>query len=112
MSIINQSYSKIIQNCIKNALNSEIRLKKVNNYVDFIIYLDVFLLEIVKTSIVDTFESIDQSFKHSKRRKERYYTKGKYKRSLMTLFGEITFEREYYVPKNINTDSFFYVDNL
>jgi hypothetical protein len=30
----------------------------------------------------------------------------------MTLFGEITFEREYYVPKGCNTNGFFYVDQL
>ncbi len=30
----------------------------------------------------------------------------------MTLFGEITFEREYYVPKDRNIDGFFYVDKL
>jgi hypothetical protein len=31
---------------------------------------------------------------------------------MMTLFGEIRFEREYYVSKDTNGDGFFYVDNL
>ncbi len=112
MSIINQMYSKIIKNSIEKSLKAEIRLSSINNYLDFINYLDAFLLEIVKKSIIDSFESIDYTFKHSKHRKELYYTKGLYPRTIMTLFGEITFEREYYVPKGSNCDGFYYVDRL
>lgn len=112
MSIINHMYSKIIKKSIENSFNSNIKLKSIGNYLDFINYLDGFLLEIVKRSIKDAFESIDYEYKQSKRRKELYYTKGLYPRTIMTLFGEVTFEREYYVPKDRNTDGFFYVDKL
>jgi hypothetical protein len=112
MSIINQKYSKIIKKSIENVFKSNILLPKVHNYVEFINYLDGFLLELVKKSIVDIFESIDFDYKCSKRRKELYYTKGLYPRTIMTLFREITFYREYYVPKDRNTDGFFYVDDL
>ena len=112
MSIINQMYGKIIKNSIENSLKAEISLSSVNNYLDFINYLDRFLLGIIKKSIINSFESIDNQFKYSTRRKELYYTKGLYQRTIMTLFGEITFEREYYVPKGCNTDGFFYVDEL
>lgn len=105
-------YSKIIKKSIENSLKAEIRLSSINNYLDFINYLDGFLLKIVKKSIISSFESIDYIFKHSIRRKELFYTKGLYPRTIMTLFGEITFEREYYVPKDRNTDGFFYVDQL
>lgn len=112
MSIINQMYGKIIKNSIENALKAELSLQSIDNYLDFINYLDGFLLEIVKKSLRDTFEMIDMRFKHSERRKKLYYTKGKYPRTIMTLFGEVSFEREYYVPKDSNSDGFFYVDNL
>jgi len=112
MSIINYKYGKIIKNCIKNAFGKEIELKVIDNYLDFFNYLDGFLLEIVKKSIINTFESIDIKYKNSISRKELYYTKGLYPRTIMTLFGEITFEREYYVPKDRNIDGFFYVDQL
>lgn len=112
MSIINYKYGKIIKNCIKNSFNQNIELSEMNNYLDFVNYLDGFLLEIVKKSIINSFESIDFKFKNSIRRKELYYTKGLYQRTIMTLFGEITFEREYYVPKGHNTDGFYYVDEL
>lgn len=112
MSIINYQYGKIIKNCIEVSFSKEIKLCKINNYLDFINYLDGFLINIVKKSIVKSFESIDFKYKQSKRRKELYYTKGLFPRTIMTLFGEITFEREYYVPKDRNTDGFFFVDRL
>ena len=112
MSIINQMYGKIIKKSLENALKNQIELCSINNYLDFINYLDGFLLEIVKRSIIDSFESIDIAYKNSDRRKELYYTKGLYPRTIMTMFGEVTFHREYYVPKDRNTDGFFHVDNL
>jgi len=112
MPIINYKYGNIIKNCLKNVFSQEIELKPINNYLDFINYLDDFLLSIVKKSIIDSFKSIDIEFKNTDRIKELYYTKGLYPRTIMALFGEVTFEREYYVPKDRNIDGFFYVDKL
>lgn len=112
MPIINYKYGKIIKNCIKNAFNKNIELTNINNYLDFLNYLDGFLLEIVKKSIVDSFESIDLEYKNSQFRKQLYYTKGLYPRTILTLFGEITFNREYYVPKDHSGNGFYYVDKL
>lgn len=112
MSIINQMYSKIIKKSIENAFKVETSNPSIDNYVDFINCLDDFLLSIVLQSIKNTFESIDQAFKNSARRKTYYYTKGTYSRTIMTLFGEVSFEREYYVHKDTNSNGFFYVDNL
>jgi len=112
MSIINQMYGNIIKKCIENSFKREIKLGAIDNYLEFINYLDGFLLEIVKRSIIDSFESIDFQFKNSTRRKVLYYTKGLYPRTIMTLFGEITFYREYYVPKGSNSEGFYYVDEL
>ena len=112
MSIINHLYKKIINKSIKDTLAKEVDLINVDNYVDFINTLDNFVSNLVRNTIKKSFESIDQEYKHSKRRKELYYTKGLYPRTIMTLFGEITFEREYYVPKDSNEDGFFYVDKV
>jgi hypothetical protein len=87
-------------------------LESMDHYLDFIQSIDHFLLQVAKQAIASAFESIDRSFKNSKRRKELYYTKGKYRRTLMTLFGDVSFEREYYVPKGSDTGGFFYVDRL
>lgn len=112
MSIINQMYSKIIKKSIEDSLKAKIILSSINNYLDFFNYLDGFLLQIAQKSIINSFESIDLKYKNSTLRKQLYYTKGLYPRTIMTLFGEITFEREYYVPKDRNIDGFFYVDQL
>lgn len=69
MSIINYKYGKITKNSIKNVFSKEIELTLLNNYLDFINYLDGFLLSIVKKSILDSFEYIDLKFKNSDRRK-------------------------------------------
>lgn len=112
MSIINHFYRKIINNSIKNALSKEIDLLNVENYVDLINCLDGFMSSVIKEAIRKSFEEIDIKFKNSHRRKELYYTKGKYPRTIMTLFGEITYEREYYVLKGMDRDGMFYVDQL
>lgn len=112
MNIINHFYGNIIKNSIKNAFNHEIDLKDVGNYIDLINCLDDFLSNMIRKSISSSFELIDLEYKNSLRRKESYYTKGLYPRTIMTLFGEITFYREYYVPKDRNTDGFFYLDEL
>jgi len=105
-------YGNIIKKCIENSFKREIQLGSVDNYLDFFKCLDDFLLGIVKKTIIDSFESIDFQFKNSTKRKVLYYTKGLYPRTMMTLFGEITFYREYYVPKGSNSDGFYYVDEL
>jgi hypothetical protein len=112
MPIINYQYGKIIKNCIKNAFSKDIELPNINNYLEFFNYLDGVLLEIVKKSIIDSFESIDLEYKNSTLRKQLYYTKGSYSRTIMTLFGEITFNREYYISKGCTDGGFYYVDKL
>ena len=43
------------------------------------------------------FASIDQSYHESDLRKQRFESKGKRTRRILTIFGELTFERYYYV---------------
>jgi hypothetical protein len=105
-------YLKIIKNSIENALSNENFLHNVENYVEFVNTLDDFISSMIRDSIRKCFEAIDYEFKHSERRKALYYTKGLYRRTIMTLFGEVSFEREYYVLKESCGDGFFYVDNL
>lgn len=71
-------YSKIIKKSLENSFKSNIQLESISNYLEFVNYLDDFLLTIIKKTIKDSFESIDIEYKQSKRRKELYYTKGIY----------------------------------
>lgn len=110
MSIISKAYLKVIEDSILHAFSSFDRISSVVNYLDLFRHLDVWMHERIRNAIVSSFETIDALFKASTVRKARYYTKGKYPRRLMTIFGEIRFEREYYVPKRRRGEGFFFVD--
>lgn len=59
--------------------------------------------------IVTYLEKLDIEFKNSKLRKDRYYVKDYRPRTLITMFGEITYYRTIYVSKDSN-ERYIYVD--
>ena len=59
--------------------------------------------EIIKKIVISTFEEIDEDYKHSADRLFKYYiNKSNVSRTLITIFGEITFSRTYYKSKYSN----------
>ena len=59
------------------------------------------------------FEKLDFDYCNSLERKNKYYYSGTYQRTLVTIFGEIQFNRKYYYPKSgCFEDGFYYVDQL
>lgn len=61
---------------------------------------------------ISTFEELDNDFKESTYRKTRYFVnKSNVSRTLITIVGEITFKRTYYVSKHSNR-KFFYIDKV
>lgn len=71
--------------------------------------LDLFNYFFMNNAIKLYFEYIDDIFFHTKYRKSFCKSKGFYKRTILTLFGEVTFKRRYYFDKNSN-DYFFFTD--
>jgi len=65
------------------------------------------ILQIYKDSIF----KIDKYFYESDYRKKYFYSSSKRQRVIITLFGELSFDRYYYVSKN-GIDSFYFIDNL
>ena len=51
-------------------------------------------------NVILTLEKLDEDYFNSPKRKALYYPKGTYSRTIITLFGEITFKRRAYVEKN------------
>lgn len=49
--------------------------------------------------MINAFESLDYSFKHSLDRKRKYEIKSYHKRTILTIFEEITFARTFYKSK-------------
>ncbi|XMB85568.1 UPF0236 family protein [Mycoplasmatota bacterium WC44] len=108
MPILSHKYSKILVKAIQDIFkfNSNIHIR---NYLDLIKYLDFQMNEIIRQALVVLFETLDTDFSGSPEQKAHYIKKGKHPRTILTIFGEITFEREYYYPKH-NGDGFYYVD--
>jgi len=108
MSILTHNYIEILV----KAINDSFKLSKypqVKNYFELINYLDLSINDAIRNGLVKMFETMDQDFGDSKFRKSKYHKKGKHQRRICTIFGEITFKREYYSPIH-GGDSFFYVD--
>ncbi len=47
-------------------------------------------------SMLTQIDDIEARFHNAPNRTKRYYSKGKKKRTILTLLGEVTFERTYY----------------
>lgn len=119
MNIISNNYEKILKEMIfnqfsknlKEQLNKTNNTNKVFNYIDLLSDLDNSLCDIAKNSLVTIFEYIDKSFSNSIERKHKYHIKAHLPRTILTVFGEITFTRTFYTDRN-NHGSFCYLDRF
>ena len=72
-----------------------------NHYFSHIYKIQTSAREMVKSIVSSTFEELDNDFKKSTYRKTRYFVnKSNVSRTLITIVGEITFKRTYYVSQN------------
>ena len=123
-TIISQKLINVLKNKIFNAIslnlfnNVESLLNNLlcndnsNKYFDLIYKSQQAARDIVKSIVISTFEELDNEFKNSSYRKSRYYiNKSNVPRTLITIVGEITFYRTYYISKSSNK-KFFYIDKI
>ena len=123
-TIISQKLKNVIKNKIFNVIslnlfnNVEFLLNNLlcndgsNQYFNVIFKVQQAAREIVKSIVITTFEELDNEFKDSEYRKSRYYiNKSNVPRTLITIVGEITFYRTYYISKHSNK-KFFYIDKI
>ena len=81
-------------------------------YIDLFINFQEFLNNISTLFFVNYFEALDLQFKNSKERKEKYnINKSNVERTIITIFGTITFKRTLYINKLTN-EYYFYLDDL
>ena len=117
MTIIAYNYEKILKEMIfnqfsvnlKEKLNKSFNKNNVFNYIDIISNLDQSLCEIALNSLKVIFTSLDKAYCSSKERKSKYHIKAYTSRTILTIFGEITFTRTTYVSK-VNGKSFCFLD--
>lgn len=123
-TIISQKLINVLKNKIFNVIslnlfnNVEFLLNDLlcndgsNHYFDVIFKAQLAAREIVKSIVISTFEQLDNEFKESAYRKSHYYiNKSNVPRTLITIVGEITFYRTYYISKHSNK-KFFYIDKI
>ena len=117
MTIISNNYEKILREMIfskfseslRKELDKNIARNNVFNYIDLLAGLDNKLIEIAKSSLITIIEAIDKTYSNSIERKSKYHIKAYRERTILTVFGEITFKRTFYSDKN-NKGCFCYVD--
>ena len=63
-------------------------------------------------AITYSIEYIDTLYFNSNERKSKYYSKGKFKRTLLSLNGEFSFYRYSYIDKYSKNKHFYFIDEL
>ena len=118
MESITQNYEKILENLIidnfshiiKQNDNRNLGENKVFNYIRLLDTLDEKICEIAKNSLITVFEALDRGFKNSIERMHKYHIKAHTKRTIMTIFGEITYRKTIYQSKH-TYKSFCFIDD-
>ena len=118
MKIILHNYENLINNLIKKNLSKRIELAlshsndfSINNYINLLSSLEQELNKFIKDAFIMFIKELDNNYKHSLERKRKYHVKSYSPRTILTVFGEITFFRTFYKSK-LNSKCFCYVDRF
>lgn len=119
MNIILHNYKNLILNIIKNTFINKIdsiinnfdNLNSINNYLSLVSFFDESMCLVIRNSLISLLEELDKSYLKSPERKSKYHIKSHHKRTILTIFGEITYSRTFYYSK-VNSKSFCYIDRL
>ena len=109
--IINQIISDL-KNKLEKILNSFSIDTSKNRYANMFIEFQNIMNQVGSLFFSLLFENIDNTFKNSSKRKENYHiNKSNVKRTIVTIFGSITFYRTLYINK-VTGEYYFYVDDI
>lgn len=125
MTMISQKYIILLKNRIKQKINSLsddlidylinnlFNINTCNNtYIEFINKIQEFSINIIKDTITEVFNELDNNFKNSLQRIKYYnINKSNVKRTIISIVGEITFQRTYFESKD-KSNKFFYIDKI
>ena len=118
MNIILHNYENLINNLIKKNLSKRIELAlshsndfSINNYINLLSSLEQELNKLIKDAFIMFIKELDNNYKNSLERKRKYHVKSYSPRTILTVFGEITFFRTFYKSK-LNSKCFCYVDRF
>lgn len=115
MTSISQNYNNLIKNLINKHIleaTSNITINSYNdvfNYINVIQSFDSILTKAITLSIKAYLEELDYNYTISNERKRKYHIKDYRSRTILTIFGEITYSRHFFKSK-LDGTSFCYVD--
>ena len=94
-------FSQKIYEMVDIAIESITSNSANTRYLALISNLQTSIRNIVKSTLVSLFETLDAEYRESKDRVLYYYiNKTNVKRTIITIVGEISFERTYYKDKS------------
>lgn len=119
MNIILQNYKNLIENLIKKYFSDKIDsiisnfngINNINNYINLLSFFDDNMSKFICDSLVNLLEELDKSFCNSLERKRKYHIKYRTSRTILTIFGEITYFRTFYKSKT-NGKCYCHVDRM
>ena len=106
--ILEENFNKYLYNYFLRS-NFWTKSTNIDNYINFMSSLDKFNYSLMTNAIKSYFEYIDDVFFNTIYRKKNCVSNGFYQRTILTLFGEVTFKRRYYYDKKDN-ERFFFTD--
>lgn len=115
MTIVSQNYNKMITNLIINEIskattNIQVNsINNVNNYINLIKSFDEIVNKGILTAIKSYLENLDYEYTISSERTKKYHIKDYCCRTILTIFGQVTFKRHFFKSK-LDGKSFCYVD--
>ena len=107
-NFVEENFNKFLKNHFLES-NYWNKSSSINNYISFMTDLDSFNYSFITNVIKLYFEYIDEVFFNTSYRKNFCSSKGFYQRTILTLFGEVTYKRRYYYDKKYD-DRFFFTD--
>ena len=104
--ILEQNFNNFIKKYFEHS-NYWNKSSSINNYINFMTDLDSFNYSLITDIIKSYFEYIDEVFFNTSYRKNFCSSKGFYQRTILTLFGVITYKRRYYFDNKTNKWFYF-----
>ena len=109
--LIENTFNKI-KNSLSNLIDTFVNNLSPTRYIDTMLSLQEFNNKIISDFIINYINSLDNQFKNSNKRKENYViNKSNVPRTIITIFGTITFKRILYLNK-FTGEYYFYVDDI
>lgn len=111
-NLIINHFLSLIKDKLHDLLDFFINNFNKNRYIDIFTHLQEFANSSLISFLTNYFESLDKRFKDSLERKKQFHiNKSNVERTIVTIFGELTFKRTLYINKKTHK-YYFYLDDI